>query len=317
MATFTALSAWTSAQDRTAANEIVLAYSERRQCVLDGAIAELASGDNAQDTVFWTAMQEWVASSITAEEWIDDNATITDGDAALPVHTIATFKTNSTLTGGTTGVIGFRRATTWPSDWTDYADAAYSYGPIESGDIVGPWIYEDLQKAFDAMRWSHKQGAVYGVAQKKGVRAGFYATAEEAVSAALSAWPTAWDDGAVLSYISSFRVQVSADGWWSCIVVRNRENDIFQSIPVHLAHSASAYRQITDDGATFNTVDFATPGWYESGTFASATVATRTAVELPFSDFPAPVGYSENIYYGAFSDSDSSIILKWTFTNTL
>ena len=46
---------------------------------------------------------------------------------------------------------GFRRATAIPTDWTDYADAAYSYGFIQVGDIIGPWIWADLQAVYKAL----------------------------------------------------------------------------------------------------------------------------------------------------------------------
>lgn len=42
---------------------------------------------------------------------------------------------------------GFRRVagTTPPTDWTDYDDAAYSYGVVQDGDMIGPWLFKDLQ----------------------------------------------------------------------------------------------------------------------------------------------------------------------------
>jgi len=48
--------------------------------------------------------------------------------------------------------LGWRRATEWPTDWTDLEDEAYSFGRMEAGDIIGPWIFVDLQTALDAMR---------------------------------------------------------------------------------------------------------------------------------------------------------------------
>ncbi len=48
---------------------------------------------------------------------------------------------------------GFRRATTWPTDWTDYNDPAYSYGRIEEGDIIGPWLFNDAYNGLNLLRW--------------------------------------------------------------------------------------------------------------------------------------------------------------------
>jgi hypothetical protein len=49
---------------------------------------------------------------------------------------------------------GFRRIPgggSLPTDWTDYSDAAYSYGVVQVGDIVGPWLFADLQSLFAQM----------------------------------------------------------------------------------------------------------------------------------------------------------------------
>jgi len=43
---------------------------------------------------------------------------------------------------------GFRRATAYDptiSDWTDISDPMYEHGFLQPGDIIGPWIFVDLQ----------------------------------------------------------------------------------------------------------------------------------------------------------------------------
>lgn len=34
-----------------------------------------------------------------------------------------------------------RRFSILPATWTDYDDAAYLYGQMQSGDVIGPWIF--------------------------------------------------------------------------------------------------------------------------------------------------------------------------------
>jgi len=47
---------------------------------------------------------------------------------------------------------GFRRAeTNWPTNWENIDDAAYTYGGVETGDIIGPWVFDDIQKCFSGM----------------------------------------------------------------------------------------------------------------------------------------------------------------------
>jgi len=53
--------------------ELVLAYSERRQCVGDSAVSAIAAGENIQDVTFWRAMQDWIETSIGDGEWVDDS----------------------------------------------------------------------------------------------------------------------------------------------------------------------------------------------------------------------------------------------------
>ena len=38
-----------------------------------------------------------------------------------------------------------------PADWTDYDDPAYSYGKAQAGDMIGPWLFKDLQTLLDAL----------------------------------------------------------------------------------------------------------------------------------------------------------------------
>jgi hypothetical protein len=169
---FTDISAWDSLQDRTAANEIVRAYNERRRASESFLIEPLLStGSNAQDTTFWRNIQDWIISTVqrtsgdnrwldhTQEEDLDGAEPSGNWFDEVPYYTLATWQANSGLTGvtggGSNSEVAFRRATSYDpevNDWTDYNDPMYSYGTIQSGDIRGPWIFEDLQKAFDALR---------------------------------------------------------------------------------------------------------------------------------------------------------------------
>jgi hypothetical protein len=334
MASFTALSAWDSLQDRTAANEIVLAYSERRQCVGDSAISALASGANAQDTAFWQGMQDWVKTQVDPtignSKWIDHTETITDGDDALPHYTLPAFKTNSGLTGGddsgTERVVGFRRATTWPTDWTNYEDAAYSYGPIQAGDIRGPWIFEDLQKAFDALRWSHfpwphngdePEGTVWKY--KEILTSGI--GRDGAIAAIASAWPSEWTNDFYFGYYYAFYELKgpNEDGRWSGYATKNIANNIYISIPNHIPHAADAYFNAVQGGGgsdAFNDCDFAEEGYFLLESFALATTNTRTVDESGSGDVPEYSTISTNDSAQA-TGSDSELILKWQFSHTL
>ena len=73
------------------------------------------------------------------------------GDDGPPLYTLATWRTAIGLLGD-----GFRRVPggSWPADWTDYADAAYEHGFVQEGDIIGPWLFKDLQDGLNLLVWT-------------------------------------------------------------------------------------------------------------------------------------------------------------------
>jgi hypothetical protein len=324
MAAFTDIADWTSAQDTAAANEIVLAYSERRQCVGDAAVDPLDAGDNAQDTAFWKGMQDWITSKCV--NWVNDYdfSTSTEYDSPGEIaYTIATFKTQSELTGGLSGVIGFRRATTWPTDWTDYEDAAYSYGPIQAGDIRGPWIFEDLQKAFDALRWTFELSVDNpGIAdvsfensQTKS-STGTGTTAVEAYNDAVSNWPATWtaNSGAYAYTALTISEELGTDSF-SHSLSRDESDVTWESLPTHLPHSADAYYWMVTP-RTFDDIDSLSmedKKFNARQTYESDTTATRTLLNAGIDDAPGSSGYGD-----FWIDSGNELLLlKWEFTNTL
>ena len=87
---------------------------------------------------------------------------------------------------------GWRRASDWdPSvdDWTDlddpmWARAGNGHGRIQTGDILGPWIVNDMQHAFDAM--TVRAISTTGKGHRRSATANTY-------SAAVTAWASASD----------------------------------------------------------------------------------------------------------------------------
>lgn len=150
-AAFTHPDDWTSAVDRTAANEIVLAYSERRQAIGQSAVSALAAGANAQDTDFWRGIQEWIEANLAS--WCDHvNGPLNGAGTEVLAFTSATFRAAAGLNAS-----GFRRSTD---------GSTFAYGTIQSGDVRGPWIFEDLQKAFSVLLWTKATG-IWNVSAKK------------------------------------------------------------------------------------------------------------------------------------------------------
>ena len=332
MAVFTDISDWTSAQDTAAANEIVLAYSERRQCVGDAAVDPLDAGDNAQDTAFWKGMQDWCESKCTS--FVNDGVTIA-GASSITMYTLSTWRTEAGIADG------FRRATTWPTDWTDYADAAYSYGPIQAGDIRGPWIFEDLQKAFDALRWTWRlfdktigSDDTTANAEQKIVD-GRGATGPSAVSDAESKWASGSFVGfggtqPKTYYLAFMAIDATIDANGNddffAGLVRQRCDWIFANIPDHIEVDAELLLKpvIEFTGDNYNDVDGYGDGEYSKfDEKLNQQTDTLTFSKLATDTSPIPTSYTspatpDTSYWTATEEYNTGgLVLKWSFSHTL
>lgn len=185
-------------------DEIVLAYSERRQmCFLSEYTPE--DDRDIQVLTFWTTMQDWIESYCLF--YIDHVSGPLNGDAdAVLYFTLETFRSAAGLHAD-----GFRRAT----EWDGVNDPDWSYGQMQAGDIIGPWIFDDLQKAFSAMRWTC---GIHSTATGTGAyRAGsaVYGTCESCLADAISNYnAAAWVSNDGYYYVNAYGYGLPyADQW--------------------------------------------------------------------------------------------------------
>ena len=152
MGAFSTISAGATMQNLAFVNELLTAYSEHRQVLGQSAVAPLVTANTIQSSDFWAAMQGWVESNLTS--FVDHTATIA-GETAVPMWTVANFKTQSGLTGSGTGNGMWRRLTgdSW-ANWTDYASAIFTYGGCQPSDVKGPWLIQDLETALLNLLWT-------------------------------------------------------------------------------------------------------------------------------------------------------------------
>jgi hypothetical protein len=313
MAEFTPLSSWQHLQDTKAANEIVQAYNERRQCVDPSFVPVdlLGAESNAQDTAFWKGIQQWVLDQVQRttgdHRWLDHEQEI-EGESSLPFYTLSAWEYNSGLDQG------FRRATTKPADWTDYDDPAYSYGVIQAGDIRGPWIFEDLQKGLDALRWTQKdatRGFDIGSYNSSGIGEGSGDTLADAITNLQENWDvfSLFDN----LYVNNFSADDSAGAGISAF----KNSTLMQATGIkdHINHVAYAYL-ITYAISGFTYLDEDYPeglNIYES--LASAITTTRATTKQTTDTSTPPVIFATGDY-DARAD-DYGFILKWEFSHTL
>jgi len=164
MANFTTIDSSADITHEDVLNEIVGGVSERAQALGQSALTLVAAGDDIQAKSFWYALQEWVETYCTSfvDHTQETNPGDFDGETAFPMFTLSSFRSAADLHSS-----GFRRATAWdPSgtppadDWTDLNDPMFSYGRMQADDIIGPWIWVDLQNALTALKWTKQSGAV-------------------------------------------------------------------------------------------------------------------------------------------------------------
>lgn len=273
--------------------EIVLAYSERRQCVGDSAIDPIEEGFILQDVTFWRGMQDWIETNCT--KWVDDTnfststvyATVNDTK-----YTLATFRTESGLNAD-----GFKRATSWPG--------VFAYGKIVAGDIIGPWVVEELQAAFDAMRWTEKTNSSVS---------GQFDVQEKGIIAAVEDEETEWAAASWGAISTRFEDALYQEGF---ISYRTRFKRRFSNIPVHLPHSADMYtKPYATTGAVFNDCDgFTEDLFFFRLNYTTATTDKRETGYIEAESLPRPSTADDSVNY-TFMLLDL-LLIKWDFTNTL
>lgn len=140
-------------------NEYIAALNERKTVIgqSENLVAEVAAGDDISAATFWG--EPYLGFGIGLQSQIlaiapfnfVDPSTASD----LTGLTTAAFWTASTFKQAIAGNIGgFRRYTTHPDD-----GGSVGYGIMQQGDIIGPWIFEDLQSALNKMVWKLGAGS--------------------------------------------------------------------------------------------------------------------------------------------------------------
>jgi len=131
----------TGATWQTLLNEITLAYSERRQAIGLSAYTPTVNRD-VQKAAYWSDLQVWLEIYCTL--FIDfDNGPLTDAEDDYLFWTVDNWRAAAGIHQN-----GFRRK------YGPKEALVTAFGQMQSGDAIGPWIFEDLQKGFGALRWT-------------------------------------------------------------------------------------------------------------------------------------------------------------------
>jgi len=231
----------------------------------------------------------------------------------IPKYDLASFRVAAGL-----HVDGYRRATDWPTDWTNPADTAYSHGPMEAGDIIGPWVFDDLQNALAALRWTLTVKPTTPVLIATHYGEG--ETTGEAISANLAsncASSTEWG-----YYPQIFSYIEGEEGAYTATSGVNR-HDLSYEYRLLLSKDVDVYIKPSVAGAPSLTNVFNGQGFDltedETSLIVSNTATDVLTVSIPPVD---ACGYTvawgnvdEVLGWGMLTDHNAYIINKWDFTN--
>jgi hypothetical protein len=189
---------------------------------------------------------------------------------------------------------GFRRATAFDpeaDDWTDYSDPMFSYGPPEANDIMGPWLWADMQAALSALKWTVVSNTAGQASERIFPEDGpVRRTCADALSAAEARYlATGWTAAPFAPiYDVATRMFADADdifyGWSG----RSRSRAVVSGIPSHLQCEVDVYLFLQVHGYTETFVDI--DGLGVSAVGREAFFATWPAVSPPVSVREAPGG---------------------------
>ena len=337
MSAFTTLSSGGDAQSLAMANEIVLAYSERRQVLGQSVVSALSAGDNAQDKTSWLAMQNWLEANCTS--FVDHvNGPVNPAGDGVLYFTLAAWQAAAGLNVSAVDGESFRRRLD-PSDDD-------SYGHIAVGDCRGDWCFEDLQKGFSTLQYTAKAGALDADRKFEFVNGGdepeydpldpgadsrgnlsYMKSKVEAAYAAASS--SASSTFRVASKIFRYR-----EFWYDTSLGRISGDITVSDIPdLSISHTWKLYllaESITSlpDFAYYYITDFTTFGDFTytpvdgvlSRVEENGTPSTDTSHEAAFGSFVQPTWGStpsarSTVSWKGYSASGMNFVLKWSFTN--
>jgi hypothetical protein len=238
------------------------------------------------------------------------------GDAFL-YFTLATWRTAAGLNES-----GFRRVPEGV-EWNGDDDPVWSYGQMQAGDIIGPWIFEDLQKGFGALKWTARDSLFFGCSQlatnvKSGHAESFlHPTCASARQAAINAWSIGTN--------KDYFYDVWAKLWdyyytphWGADCHRYKGTITLSGLPTFLSRAIDVYIKATRTEFDFDSTGLTSAySFYE--TFASSAAASvvtsefSTADTIPFNiaGSPACPSGGDVTFRAEFADA----VLKWDFTN--
>ena len=303
---------------QTLLSELTLAWSERSQALYHehagpGNPYTAIDDRDVQAATYWRAIQYWVEWNCLYFIDLVDGPLSADRTAFL-YWTLASFRTAAGLNAA-----GFRRVPEGV-EWDGETDPVWSYGHMEAGDIIGPWIFEDLQKAFAMLQHTSRAPAQVNGAKREGGASGGASTGEtfaEVLAKARIAWAAAsWVSGAWRAYSAS-SIRYDEQEWYVIEGSRQRANFQITEVATCVPCAIDFYSKPFIPGWVFNDIDglgFADAVYALIQSLPEDTTATRTTPMLgDISTAPFDLVVTTGDF--ACNSESNRAVLKWNFTN--
>lgn len=237
----------------------------------------------------------------------------------LPYFTLATWRSRAGLHAD-----GFRRA----AEWLDPTVApTFSYGKIQTGDIAGYWVWDDIVSGLKALRWNVRYTEEPTSNQVRSIGSTLYTGTQSAgIAAANAAW--AGSSWAADAYNFNYRDAVfyysygGTDSQFSFSAHRSKPTFALSSAPLAGTAALMMQSSIYASGGYYDIEGRAQNDWYinqsvdfvDTATGGTATKYTITSpASTPFSDSD----WSADFVFSSGSVSNHTVwIIKWTFSHS-
>jgi hypothetical protein len=301
---FTSITNGTSLQNRALISQIDLSLRERALACGYNLFNNYLAGTNVMDiqqASVWSNRQTDLQTLVTYyvdPEYTTDFANYVEiySNGLHSSHafwTVATWRTAASMD------YGYRRCTNYPSNWQNYSDSAYMYGYCTTNDIVGPWLWVDLQNGLDKLKWLGYIMTPSGNSSNLERRVAYQA----AFTNSYDSWATnAWASYGGSWFFEVHRIKVSAPDITYATRTHSSAMLSTNAVPLPYEYDATCWYLYYRDGPTYDTspdID-QTDNRYEVGRYikwedftdipASNTVVTTDKGKLDGNPYDAPGG---------------------------
>ena len=295
--------------------EIVDAVNERRAAaVASGATglpaAITATGGtviqiqgNATTKPVHLLIQEMLEALAAADVYVDHGAAVPVGT----LYDLASWRSRAGLDS-----YGFRRATAF----TGAAAPTYSYGLIQTGDIAGYWIWEDIVAGLSALKWTRLSTSSTAYQSRSGEAT--HSSKATAATNADTAWAgAAWSTGGIFNRYGAITVSLSGSDYTvRNFAGRSKQKATFATDAPVAGVADFYHRPIARTDITyFDFEGLAEDAWerFEVATAFAAEAASVTST-LTTIEAPTATPATDAIAAGALPADNDECGFSWTGT---